>query len=96
MISAFTHNTDNIRWAIYDNTQNIVCTTSRDLSIRCYNYVSGSNSYVNYKTWNAATQPYCMNFGIEGTMLVTIGTNLVFYSMTAAVVPPIYKTLTDT
>lgn len=97
LISTFNHNTDNIRWAIFDNSQNYLCTTSQDYSIRCYTYNSGTNTYINSKTWTAPNHPYCMNFGISNTILITIGSSLYFYDMAAITAsPPVYKILADT
>lgn len=80
LISTFTDNTDKIRWAFYANTGNLICKTSRDRSIKCYDYDSAFNVYRLGRNWVASDYPYCMNFGLAQTIITTIGNKIVFYT----------------
>jgi hypothetical protein len=100
MISSFTDHTNVLQWALFDNTADYFCSTSMDLSIRCYNFDSVNNVFVSMRTWSvssriAAGDPYCMNFGIPNHIIVTVGPTIVFFDMTATPDPNPVLSYTD-
>lgn len=88
LINSLTFNTNQIKWAIYDNSGSYLCATFADQSIKCYTYDSANNIYVIDKNWNIAALslgfPYCLNFGITNQLIVTVSPNIVYFDMLAS------------